>query len=94
MAVPTEQQGVGMGMITLAIGAQAAGMNLLGLVASMTSAREAMVIFSVVGVLFQAVAWLALPQCSRMATAVAPAAVSSSEPALEPDAVHFAPQAT
>ena len=66
MAVPEEQQGVGMGMLTLAIGAQAGGMNLLGLVAAMTSARHAMVIFSAAGVFLQVVAWLALPQCSRM----------------------------
>ena len=38
LAVPKGQQGVAMGVVTMAIAAQAVGMNLIGAVASATSA--------------------------------------------------------
>ena len=66
MAVPVAQHGVGMGVLTLAIGAQAAGMLLFGESGEALGPSETVLLFAAVGAGTQALFWLALPDCSRM----------------------------
>jgi hypothetical protein len=65
-AVPPADHGLGMGLLTLAIGTVAFGDMLLGEVAEREGFVHTMVGFSALGCVLQLLLWLLLPECSRM----------------------------
>jgi MFS family permease len=73
-AVPATQQGLAMGLLSLSIGAQAAGMLLIGQAAAELGPGRAMLLFAGLGVGLQVASWLLVPEVTRM-VAVPPAGV-------------------
>eukprot|EP01047_Picozoa_sp_COSAG01_P005968 COSAG01_NODE_212_length_21797_cov_14.197806_3_plen_185_part_00 len=65
-AVPPAYHGLGMGLLTLAIGTVAFGDMLLGEVAEREGVVHTVVGFSALGCVLQLLLWLLLPDCSRM----------------------------
>ena len=65
-AVPRDAHGLGMGTLALAIGAQAAGMLIIGALSEQVGPTLTMLLLAAVGTSAQLGFSLAMPECSRM----------------------------
>ena len=65
-AIPDYAHGLGMGTLTLAIGAQAVGMLLIGAMSEEVGPATTLLLLSGVGCAAQLIFSLALPDCSQM----------------------------